>query len=150
MVWVVWEFFIYVNHQNQQHIIQHRNQLSSLSQNLLQLVQQTEKLRPHYKLHENKLPIKRPHLFEVLNLLNELPLQEGELSQIIFSIQSLQLKGYVEDQNEFEMIHHFLNQHTLFEKIELIQFKPTKDQIYFEFDLKIDTREKINEQKNME
>lgn len=45
------------------------------------------------------------------------------------------------------MIHHFLNQHTLFEKIELIQFKPTKDQIYFEFDLKIDTREKINEQK---
>lgn len=76
-------------------------------------------------------------LQQVFQLLNELPLTQGELHQLQWQEDQLTLIGESADQLEFEQIHQFLRQQTSFEQIKLRQFTPLSEGLFFQFDLQL-------------
>ena len=68
-----------------------------------------------------------------LNLLTELPLQQGELDVFTLNAKQVVLSGMTENQQEFEAIHQFLKRH--FTEVNLTKFQPVQQQLFFQFDI---------------
>jgi len=69
----------------------------------------------------------------LLNLLTELPLQQGELDEFTLNAKQVALSGVTENQQEFEEIHQFLKRH--FTEVNLTKFQPVQQQLFFQFDI---------------
>ncbi|MFR2643788.1 MAG: hypothetical protein ACLS9P_02135 [Haemophilus parainfluenzae] len=60
------------------------------------------------------------YVYRMLNLLSELPLQQGELDEFTLNAKQVALSGMTESQQEFEEIHQFLKRH--FTEVNLTSF----------------------------
>lgn len=73
------------------------------------------------------------YVYRLLNLLSELPLQQGELDEFTLNAKQIVLSGMTESQQEFEEIHQFLKRH--FTEVNLTKFQPVQQQLFFQFDI---------------
>ena len=73
------------------------------------------------------------YVYRMLNLLTELPLQQGELDEFTLNAKQVALSGMTESQQEFEAIHQFLKHH--FTAVNLTKFQPVQQQLFFQFDI---------------
>ena len=73
------------------------------------------------------------YVYRMLNLLTELPLQQGELDEFTLNVKQVVLSGMTESQQEFEEIHQFLKRH--FTEVNLTKFQPVQQQLFFQFDI---------------
>ena len=73
------------------------------------------------------------YVYRMLNLLSELPLQQGELDVFMLNAKQVALSGMTENQQEFEAIHQFLKHH--FTEVNLTKFQPVQQQLLFQFDI---------------
>lgn len=69
------------------------------------------------------------YVYRLLNLLSELPLQQGELDEFTLNAKQIVLSGMTESQQEFEEIHQFLKRH--FTEVNLTKFQPVQQQLFF-------------------
>ena len=75
------------------------------------------------------------YVYRMLNLLSELPLQQGELDVFTLNAKQVALSGMTENQQEFEAIHQFLKHH--FTEVNLTKFQPVQQQLFFQFDIQL-------------
>ena len=75
------------------------------------------------------------YVYRMLNLLTELPLQQGELDEFTLNAKQVVLSGMTESQQEFEEIHQFLKRH--FTAVNLTKFQPVQQQLFFQFDIQL-------------
>lgn len=75
------------------------------------------------------------YVYRMLNLLSELPLQQGELDVFTLNAKQVALSGITENQQEFEAIHQFLKHH--FTEVNLTKFQPVQQQLFFQFDIQL-------------
>ncbi|WP_040976011.1 hypothetical protein [Necropsobacter massiliensis] len=122
--------------QQQRHIASdYHRQLHQLSQQLTQRIEQTNKLRRHYAGKEQQTSVPSSVALRFLALLAQLPLEQGELSEVVLSAAQPKLKGQVEYQQEFERIQHFLSTHPGLQEVKLTAFTPQQTALRFEFSL---------------
>lgn len=69
------------------------------------------------------------YVYRMLNLLTELPLQQGELDEFTLNAKQVVLSGMTENQQEFEAIHQFLKRH--FTEVNLTKFQPCNNSYSF-------------------
>ena len=69
------------------------------------------------------------YVYRMLNLLTELPLQQGELDEFTLNAKQVALSGMTESQQEFEEIHQFLKRH--FTEVNSTKFQPVQQQLFF-------------------
>ncbi len=122
--------------QQQRHIVSdYHRQLHQLSHQLTQRIEQTNKLRHHYAGKEEQTSVPSAAALRFLELLTQLPLEQGELSEATLSTAQSKLKGQVEYQQEFERIQHFLSTHPWLLEAKLTAFTPQQTTLWFEFGL---------------
>ena len=114
--------------------------LSQTKEKLSQFTHQVHQKRIQVLLLQSNLKelnelteMETEYVYRMLNLLTELPLQQGELDEFTLNAKQVVLSGMTESQQEFEEIHQFLKRH--FTEVNLTKFQPVQQQLFFQFDL---------------
>lgn len=128
-------YLFYLIRQDSLTVSAYHRQLHQLSQQLTQHIEQTNKLRRHYAGKEPQPSLPASSALHFLELLAQLPLQQGELTEAAFSAAQLRVKGWVEQQQEFAQIQHFLSEQPWLKESRLIAFTPQPTALWFEFSL---------------
>ena len=111
----------YFDRQISMNLAEKRTYLQQIITELTKIEQQVVKLRNSHNNRENQTPVITEKILQILTLLSELPLQNGELDSLI------ELSGITENQPEFEGVHRFLSESPLFQRVILSGFTPHQD-----------------------
>ncbi|QPB41527.1 PilN domain-containing protein [Rodentibacter haemolyticus] len=127
--------------QQREELNRQRQTFEQQKNQLIQLVRQTAQIK---QLMQNVTELKAltPEPVEqILTLLPQFPLQQGELESLHFNREGIRLNGFCIEQAEFEAFHEFLSTH--FGSVKLTQFKPEQGRLLFQFEIsEIKTGEK--------
>ena len=103
--------------------------LNQIKENLTQITHQVHQKRIQVQQLQRDLQemneltkMDTEYVYRLLNLLSELPLQQGELDEFTLNAKQVVLSGATESQQEFEEIHQFLKRH--FTEVNLTKFQP--------------------------
>ena len=96
---------------------------------------QVQQLQSNLKEMNELTEMDTEYVYRMLNLLSELPLQQGELDVFTLNAKQVALSGMTENQQEFEAIHQFLKHH--FTEVNLTKFQPVQQQLFFQFDIQL-------------
>ena len=108
--------------------------LSQTKEKLTQITHQVHQKRIQVQQLQSSLTeMDTKYVYRMLNLLTELPLQQGELDEFTLNAKQVALSGMTESQQEFEEIHQFLKRH--FTEVNLTKFQPVQQQLFFQFDI---------------
>lgn len=116
--------------------------LNQIKENLTQITHQVHQKRIQVQQLQRDLQemneltkMDTEYVYRLLNLLSELPLQQGELDEFTLNAKQVVLSGATESQQEFEEIHQFLKRH--FTEVNLTKFQPVQQQLFFQFDIQL-------------
>ena len=116
--------------------------LNQIKENLIQITNQVHQKRIQVQQLQRDLKemnelteMNTEYVYRMLNLLSELPLQQGELDEFTLNAKQVVLSGMTESQKEFEAIHQFLKQH--FTTVNLTKLEPVQSQLFFQFDIRL-------------
>ncbi|MDO4626323.1 MAG: hypothetical protein Q4A81_03315 [Pasteurellaceae bacterium] len=132
-------------------------QKMQLEQQLATLQQQAERLKPRIqqlsaKMVENAQeealdPLPNEQILQLLALLQAAPLQSGELNELDWTENIVQLRGTINQHTEFEQFNQFLKQAKCFSQVNLKQFLPLNNgALQFEFELIFKSLDKNNQE----
>ncbi|OOF44292.1 PilN domain-containing protein [Rodentibacter trehalosifermentans] len=108
---------------------QFEQQKNRLTQTLQKVGQMKQIMQDLTELHAID-----PELVEqILSLLPQFPLQQGELEHFSFNEDGIRIDGFCLSQQEFESLHEFLSRR--FSSVKLMQFKTEQGRLIFQFDL---------------
>ena len=120
--------------------------LNQIKENLTQITHQVHQKRIQVQQLQRDLQemneltkMDTEYVYRLLNLLSELPLQQGELDEFTLNAKQVVLSGATESQQEFEEIHQFLKRH--FTEVNLTKFQPVQQQLFFQFDIQLSESE---------
>ena len=119
--------------QQKQNLQAQQTSFEKLNQQLHKATKQIEQLRSAVQVGEILTSIPNEQIKKSLQLLSELPFQQGELNKFKQDANNLSLEGNAQDQTEFELIHQFLKKH--FPNVKLTQVQPEQDTLFFRFNV---------------
>ena len=140
LIWLACSVLIVVGlrHLNEQQV----DALNQTKEKLAQITNQVHKKRIQVQQLQSNLKemnelteMDTEYVYRMLNLLSELPLQQGELDVFTLNAKQVALSGMTENQQEFEAIHQFLKHH--FTEVNLTKFQPVQQQLFFQFDIQL-------------
>ena len=123
----------YFNEQQAQTLNQTKEKLTQITNQVHQKRIQVQQLQSNLKEMNELTEMDTEYVYRMLNLLSELPLQQGELDVFMLNAKQVVLSGMTESQQEFEEIHQFLKRH--FTEVNLTKFQPVQQQLFFQFDI---------------
>ena len=123
----------YFNEQQAQTLNQTKEKLTQITNQVHQKRIQVQQLQSNLKELNELTEMETEYVYRMLNLLTELPLQQGELDEFTLNAKQVVLSGMTESQQEFEEIHQFLKRH--FTEVNLTKFQPVQQQLFFQFDI---------------
>ena len=94
-----------------------RTDLQQIITELTKIERQVVKLRNSHNNRENQTPVTTEKILQILTLLSELPLQNGELDSLTLNSTQIELSGITENQPEFEGVNRFLSESPLFQRV---------------------------------
>ena len=140
LIWLACSVLIVVglnqlNEQQAQTLNQTKEELTQITHQAHQKRIQVQQLQRDWKEMNELTEIDTKYVNRQLNLLTELPLQQGELDVFTLNAKQVVLSGMTENQQEFEAIHQFLKRH--FTAVNLTKFQPVQQQLFFQFDIQL-------------
>ena len=123
------------NEQQAQTLNQIKEKLTQITHQVHQKRIQVQQLQRDLKEMNELTEMETEYVYRMLNLLTELPLQQGELDVFMLNAKQVVLSGMTESQQEFEEIHQFLKRH--FTAVNLTKFQPVQQQLFFQFDIQL-------------
>ena len=133
LIWLVCSVLIVVglsqlNEQQAQALNQTKEKLTQITYQAHQKRIQVQQLQSSLKEINELTEMDTEYVYQMLNLLSELPLQQGELDVFTLNAKQVVLSGMTESQQEFEAIHQFLKHH--FTEVNLTKFQPVQQQLW--------------------
>ena len=125
----------YFNEQQAQILNQTKEKLTQITNQVHQKRIQVQQLQSNLREMNELTEMDTEYVYRMLNLLSELPLQQGELDVFTLNAKQVALSGITENQQEFEAIHQFLKHH--FTEVNLTKFQPVQQQLFFQFDIQL-------------
>ena len=125
-----------LSHLNEQQVYvlnQTKEKLAQITNQVHKKRIQVQQLQSNLKEMNELTEMDTEYVYRMLNLLSELPLQQGELDVFTLNAKQVALSGMTENQQEFEAIHQFLKHH--FTEVNLTKFQPVQQQLFFQFDI---------------
>ena len=125
-----------LSHLNEQQVYalnQTKEKLAQITNQVHKKRIQVQQLQSNLKEMNELTEMDTEYVYRMLNLLSELPLQQGELDVFTLNAKQVALSGITENQQEFEAIHQFLKHH--FTEVNLTKFQPVQQQLFFQFDI---------------
>ena len=122
-----------LNEQQAQTLNQTKEKLTQITHQVHQKRIQVQQLQSNLKEMNELTEMDTEYVYRMLNLLTELPLQQGELDEFTLNAKQVVFSGMTESQQEFEEIHQFLKHH--FTAVNLTKFQPVQQQLFFQFDI---------------
>ena len=123
------------NEQQAQTLNQTKEKLAQITNQVHKKRIQVQQLQSNLKEMNELTEMDTEYVYRMLNLLSELPLQQGELDVFTLNAKQVALSGMTENQQEFEAIHQFLKHH--FTEVNLTKFQPVQQQLFFQFDIQL-------------
>lgn len=138
LIWLACSVLIVVglSHLNEQQVYalnQTKEKLAQITNQVHKKRIQVQQLQSNLKEMNELTEMDTEYVYRMLNLLSELPLQQGELDVFTLNAKQVALSGITENQQEFEAIHQFLKHH--FTEVNLTKFQPVQQQLFFQFDI---------------
>ena len=140
LIWLACSVLIVVglSHLNEQQVYalnQTKEKLAQITNQVHKKRIQVQQLQSNLKEMNELTEMDTEYVYRMLNLLTELPLQQGELDVFTLNAKQVALSGITENQQEFEAIHQFLKHH--FTEVNLTKFQPVQQQLFFQFDIQL-------------
>ena len=140
LIWLVCSVLILfglsqLNTQQLQVLNQIKENLTQITHKVHQKRIQVQQLQRDLQEMNELTKMDTEYVYRLLNLLSELPLQQGELDEFTLNAKQVVLSGATESQQEFEEIHQFLKRH--FTEVNLTKFQPVQQQLFFQFDIQL-------------
>ena len=140
LIWLACSVLIVVglSHLNEQQVYvlnQTKEKLAQITNQVHKKHIQVQQLQSNLKEMNELTKMDTEYVYRMLNLLSELPLQQGELDVFTLNAKQVALSGITENQQEFEAIHQFLKHH--FTEVNLTKFQPVQQQLFFQFDIQL-------------
>ena len=140
LIWLACSVLIVVglSHLNEQQVYvlnQTKEKLAQITNQVHKKHIQVQQLQSNLKEMNELTEMDTEYVYRMLNLLSELPLQQGELDVFTLNAKQVALSGMTESQQEFEAIHQFLKHH--FTEVNLTKFQPVQQQLFFQFDIQL-------------
>ena len=140
LIWLACSVLIVVvlSHLNEQQVYvlnQTKEKLAQITNQVHKKHIQVQQLQSNLKEMNELTEMDTEYVYRMLNLLSELPLQQGELDVFTLNAKQVALSGMTENQQEFEAIHQFLKHH--FTEVNLTKFQPVQQQLFFQFDIQL-------------
>ena len=140
LIWLACSVLIVVglSHLNEQQVYalnQTKEKLAQITNQVHKKRIQVQQLQSNLKEMNELTEMDTEYVYRMLNLLSELPLQQGELDVFTLNAKQVALSGITENQQEFEAIHQFLKHH--FTEVNLTKFRPVQQQLFFQFDIQL-------------
>ena len=140
LIWIACSVLIFVglSHLNEQQVYalnQTKEKLAQITNQVHKKLIQVQQLQSNLKEMNELTEMDTEYVYRMLNLLSELPLQQGELDVFTLNAKQVALSGITENQQEFEAIHQFLKHH--FTEVNLTKFQPVQQQLFFQFDIQL-------------
>ena len=140
LIWLACSVLIVVglSHLNEQQLYalnQTKEKLAQITNQVHKKLIQVQQLQSNLKEMNELTEMDTEYVYRMLNLLSELPLQQGELDVFTLNAKQVALSGITENQQEFEAIHQFLKHH--FTEVNLTKFQPVQQQLFFQFDIQL-------------
>ena len=140
LIWLACSVLIVVglSHLNEQQVYvlnQTKEKLAQITNQVHKKRIQVQQLQSNLKEMNELTEMDTEYVYRMLNLLTELPLQQGELDEFTLNAKQVALSGMTENQQEFEAIHQFLKHH--FTEVNLTKFQPVQQQLFFQFDIQL-------------
>ena len=140
LIWIACSVLIFVglSHLNEQQVYalnQTKEKLAQITNQVHKKHIQVQQLQSNLKEMNELTEMDTEYVYRMLNLLSELPLQQGELDVFTLNAKQVALSGMTENQQEFEAIHQFLKHH--FTEVNLTKFQPVQQQLFFQFDIQL-------------
>lgn len=140
LIWLVCSVLILfglsqLNTQQLQVLNQIKENLTQITHQVYQKRIQVQQLQRDLQEMNELTKMDTEYVYRLLNLLSELPLQQGELDEFTLNAKQVVLSGATESQQEFEEIHQFLKRH--FTEVNLTKFQPVQQQLFFQFDIQL-------------
>ena len=140
LIWLACSVLIVVglSHLNEQQLYalnQTKEKLAQITNQVHKKLIQVQQLQSNLKEMNELTEMDTEYVYRMLNLLSELPLQQGELDVFTLNAKQVALSGMTENQQEFEAIHQFLKHH--FTEVNLTKFQPVQQQLFFQFDIQL-------------
>ena len=134
LIWLACSVLIVVglSHLNEQQVYalnQTKEKLAQITNQVHKKRIQVQQLQSNLKEMNELTEMDTEYVYRMLNLLSELPLQQGELDVFTLNAKQVALSGITENQQEFEAIHQFLKHH--FTEVNLTKFQPVQQQLFF-------------------
>ncbi|OOF55448.1 hypothetical protein BKK56_05950 [Rodentibacter genomosp. 2] len=117
----------------QQFFMEQKKRLAQTVQQITEVKRTIQNLTELQAISQNRVE-------QVISLLPQLPLQQGELEALSFNEEEILLNGFCLTKEEFETFREFLSQH--FVSFKLTQFQPEQGRWVFQFDLSPEVNEK--------
>ena len=138
LIWLACSVLIVVglSHLNEQQVYalnQTKEKLAQITNQVHKKRIQVQQLQSNLKEMNELTEMDTEYVYRMLNLLSELPLQQGELDVFTLNAKQVALSGITENQQEFEAIHQFLKHH--FTEVNFTKFQPVQQQLLFQFDI---------------
>ena len=116
LIWLACSVLIVVglSHLNEQQVYalnQTKEKLAQITNQVHKKRIQVQQLQSNLKEMNELTEMDTEYVYRMLNLLSELPLQQGELDVFTLNAKQVALSGITENQQEFEAIHQFLKHH---------------------------------------
>ena len=140
LIWLACSVLIVIglNQLNEQQVYvlnQTKEKLAQITNQVHKKRIQVQQLQSNLKEMNELTEMDTEYVYRMLNLLTELPLQQGELDVFTLNAKQVALSGMTENQQEFEAIHQFLKHH--FTEVNLTKFQPVQQQLFFQFDIQL-------------
>ena len=140
LIWIACSVLIFVglSHLNEQQVYalnQTKEKLAQITNQVHKKRIQVQQLQSNLKEMNELTEMDTEYVYRMLNLLSELPVQQGELDVFTLNAKQVALSGMTENQQEFEAIHQFLKHH--FTEVNLTKFQPVQQQLFFQFDIQL-------------
>ena len=140
LMWIACSVLIVfgLSHRNEQQVYvlnQTKEKLAQITNQVHKKHIQVQQLQSNLKEMNELTEMDTEYVYRMLNLLSELPLQQGELDVFTLNAKQVALSGMTENQQEFEAIHQFLKHH--FTEVNLTKFQPVQQQLFFQFDIQL-------------
>ncbi|HDR1022013.1 TPA: hypothetical protein QB352_001270 [Pasteurella multocida] len=106
----------------------------------------TELSKVNYQVNTlNKQPIQKQQLsplnqqlvFQLMTLLADMPLKQGELTHFSLENQKIILQGTAENHSEFDDIQGYLHNKQDIKRVDLVHFQPEPSGLMFRFHLEL-------------
>ena len=138
LIWLACSVLIVIglnqlNEQQGQALSQTKEKLTQITHQVHQKRIQVQQLQHDLQEMNELTEMDTEYVHRILSLLNEFPLQQGELDIFTLNAKQVVLSGMTENQQEFEEIHQFLKRH--FTEVNLTKFQPVQQQLFFQFDI---------------